>query len=109
MTQVFVKTEEKCISVSVKGHSGYADSGEDIICAALSSNIELVADIFDVFGVKYAFDADGSIPLVRIEVCFDGKNAAKKKEILSIVRGFTKFVTDLSESYPDNAQIITEV
>lgn len=36
VTAKIVKNSDKYISFSCKGHSGYADSGEDIVCSAIS-------------------------------------------------------------------------
>ena len=38
MTKVtFSSREDKLLSVDILGHAGYADEGEDIVCAAISS------------------------------------------------------------------------
>lgn len=34
------------------GHSGYADAGEDVVCAAVSSAVQLAVNILDAFGVR---------------------------------------------------------
>lgn len=50
MTKVtFSSREGKILSVDILGHAGYADEGEDIVCAAISSAVMLThALLFDV-------------------------------------------------------------
>lgn len=50
MTKVtFSSREDKLLSVDILGHAGYADEGEDIVCAAISSAVMLThALLFDV-------------------------------------------------------------
>ena len=50
MTNVtFSSREDKLLSVDILGHAGYADEGEDIVCAAISSAVMLThALLFDV-------------------------------------------------------------
>lgn len=50
MTQViFTKSHGFFTSVDLQGHAGFADEGEDIVCAAISSAVQLThALLFDV-------------------------------------------------------------
>ena len=44
MTAIIVeKANGKILSVEASGHTGYAESGEDIVCAALSAIIQTAA------------------------------------------------------------------
>ena len=56
MTTVTFHTEGSRISgFSVKGHSGYAPAGEDIVCAAVTSAVRLVeCTVNDVMGLRAA-------------------------------------------------------
>ena len=48
-TVTFLTEESRIIGFEVSGHSGYADAGEDIICAAITSAVRLVeATVNDV-------------------------------------------------------------
>lgn len=54
---VFVVKGEKFIGFTVKGHSGYAESGNDIICAGVSSALMLTVNtITDFFSVAADID-----------------------------------------------------
>ena len=40
----FYKSDGRCTGFSVSGHAGYADSGADIVCASVSSAVQLTAN-----------------------------------------------------------------
>ncbi len=49
----FQKKDSVIIGFSVKGHAEFADEGEDIVCASVSSAVQLVANaITDFFAIK---------------------------------------------------------
>lgn len=48
---VFAVKGEKFIGFTVKGHSGYAESGNDIICAGVSSALMLTVNTITDFSV----------------------------------------------------------
>ena len=57
MTTVSFHTEEggRIVSFEVKGHSGYAEAGSDIVCAAVTSAVRLVeCSLNDVLGLGAA-------------------------------------------------------
>ena len=64
MTKVtFSSREDKLLSVDILGHAGYADEGEDIVCAAISSAVMLThALLFDVqrISVDTLIEDDGA-------------------------------------------------
>lgn len=48
MTKVtFSSRGDKLLSVDILGHAGYADEGEDIVCAAISSAVMLTTVLLD--------------------------------------------------------------
>ena len=50
---------ERIVSFEVRGHSGYAQAGEDIVCAAVSSAVNLVnATVNEVLGLAAAVRID---------------------------------------------------
>ena len=51
-TVTFLTEESRIVGFEVSGHSGYADAGEDIVCAAITSAVRLVeATVNDVMGL----------------------------------------------------------
>lgn len=54
MTRVtfYLSHDQKITAVDILGHAGYADEGEDIVCAAISSTVQLThALLTDVRGI----------------------------------------------------------
>ena len=88
-------------SFTVKGHAGYADSGSDIVCAAVSSAAYMAANtITEILGVA----AEASVSDGRLEFGFSGSKPAA-----DIVKGLQLHLTELQEQYPGFIQITTEV
>ena len=46
----FYKKNGKFSGFRVSGHAGYADAGEDIVCAAVSSAVQLTVNLLSDFG-----------------------------------------------------------
>ena len=40
----FIRKNGSFCSVAISGHAGFADAGEDIVCASVSSAVQLVAN-----------------------------------------------------------------
>lgn len=52
----------------ISGHSGYAESGSDIICAAFSTMVNLVTRILDESGIEYDSFVDDKVPALSVNV-----------------------------------------
>lgn len=70
---VFLKEGESLVGFTVSGHAGYANEGEDIICAAVTSATELTANaITEVLGVSCDIAVkDDTVRLKLPKVCND--------------------------------------
>ncbi|MGN1223848.1 MAG: ribosomal-processing cysteine protease Prp [Ruminococcus sp.] len=45
ITATFLKRNQAFISVSVSGHAGFADAGQDVICASVSASVQMTANL----------------------------------------------------------------
>ena len=89
-------------SFTIDGHSGSAESGQDIVCAAVSSAAYMAVNtITEILGEDV--EADVSDGYMKIKLC-SGNQAAT-----DILRGLELHVSELSKDYPDFIKIITEV
>ena len=89
-------------SFTIEGHSGSAESGQDIVCAAVSSAAYMAVNtITEILGEDV--EADVSDGYMKIKLC-SGNQAAT-----DILRGLELHVSELSKDYPDFIKIITEV
>ena len=91
---------ENSVSFTVKGHSGFAEEGSDIVCAAVSSAaIMTVNTVTEILGEK------GD---VKVE---DGflQFKASGKAARDIIMGLKLHLEGLSAEYPDYVTVTTEV
>ena len=87
---------------TIDGHSGSAESGQDIVCAAVSSAAYMAVNtITEILGEDV--EADVSDGYMKIRLC-SGNQAAT-----DILRGLELHISELSKDYPDFIKIITEV
>lgn len=88
-------------SFTVKGHSGSAEKGQDIICAAVSSAAYMAANtVTEIFGIN----ARAKVRDGYMKFEFSGSEDAAK-----IIRGLKLHLEELSREYPDFIKISTEV
>ena len=86
----------------VSGHSGYSESGSDIVCAAVSAMVMLVCNtITEKFGENADVsvnDKNGSVALR-----FDKK---PNHSSLLVMEALKDELMILSQEYPDNLKVI---
>ncbi|MBQ7639059.1 MAG: ribosomal-processing cysteine protease Prp [Clostridia bacterium] len=85
----------------IMGHSGSAEAGEDIICAAVSSAAYMAANtVTEILGIE----ANAKVSDGYMKFEFSGSETAA-----NIVRGLRLHIEELSKQYPDFIKITTEV
>lgn len=95
-----VKIGESIVGFDVKGHSDHAASGEDIICASISSACYLVANtVIEIMGIN----ANVKIHDGYMQMIIPTALATQAQDIL---KGFRLHVTELAKDYPENIEII---
>lgn len=68
-TARFFTTGSRIDAVEVTGHAGYAEEGEDIVCAAVSANLDLTSCLLsDVMGLAIKTEVDEAEARIRIEL-----------------------------------------
>ena len=88
--------------ISVSGHSGYADEGGDIVCAYVSSAMELLMtillDALEAVAETKTVPGKAEAELVLADC---DKNRKIAKEIRAVTAGFAKQMRSFSEQYPE--------
>ena len=107
MTTVTFLTEEARITgFDAIGHSGYAQQGEDIVCAAVTSAVRLVeSTVNDVLGLCAAVKVsskDGSISF-RLP---GGLSPMAESTCQAVLTGLMVYLTQLHDEYPDNVEVM---
>ena len=105
-TVTFLTEDARIIGFDVQGHSGWGESGEDIVCAAITSAVRLVeATVNDVMGLCAAVkvrEADASISL-RLP---DGLANTAESTCQNLLTGLMVYLAQLHDEYPDNIEVM---
>ena len=95
---------DRLVGWTVKGHSGAAPRGSDIVCAAVSSAVYMAANtVTDICRCPAAIEqADGFLSLRLTDSAADGCQ--------TVLQGLSLHLAALGQQYPTNIQFrITEV
>ena len=100
----FFRENERITGFSVSGHSGYAESGADIVCAAISAVVTMVeATINDVCGAKAKVrvkEEDARITLTLPASC------EEEDTIQAVLAGMLLTLCSLRDDYPDYIEVL---
>ena len=107
-TVTFLTEESRIVGFEVSGHSGYADAGEDIVCAAVTSAIRLVeSTVNDVMGLCASVkvrEKDAKI-IFRLP---GGLSAPAESTCQNLLTGLMVYLTQLHDEYPENIEVMEE-
>ena len=109
MTTVTFRMEgDRIIGFDSKGHSGYAEAGADIVCAAITSAVRPVdATVNDVLGLAASVkvrEKDASISL-RLP---GGLSPTAESTCQALLTGLMVYLTELHDEYPDNIEVLED-
>ena len=89
---------------TVSGHSGYAEAGQDIVCAAISAVVAMVeATVNDVCGAKAKVrvkEDDARITLTLPTSCDE------EESVQAVLAGMLLYLCSLREDYPDYIEVL---
>ena len=107
MTTVNFLTEGARITgFHVSGHSGYAEAGSDIVCAAITSAVRLTeATVNDVLGLAASVkvrDDTGSISF-RVP---GGLSERDEHAVQGLLSGLMLYFSQLHDEYPENIEVL---
>ena len=89
---------------SVSGHSGYAEAGQDIVCAAISAVVGMAeATINDVCGAKAKVrvkEEDARISLTLPTSCDE------EESVQAVLAGLLLYLCNLRDEYPDHIEVL---
>ncbi|MCH5252157.1 MAG: ribosomal-processing cysteine protease Prp [Lachnospiraceae bacterium] len=96
MIQVIVKMKEETITgFHIEGHSGYAKSGSDIICSAISAlAINCVNSIEELTQDKFSVDSDEQRGMIDFQL-----TGAISKESQLLLKSLILGVKEISKTY----------
>ena len=105
MTRCEFFTEgDRITGFSISGHSGYAEAGQDIVCAAISAVVTMAeATINDVCGAKAKVrvkDEQARITLTLPVSCDE------EETVQAVLAGMMLTLCSMRDDYPDNIEVL---
>ncbi len=107
MTTITFFTEGSRITgFDTVGHSGYAEAGADIVCAAVTSAIRVTeCTLNDVMGLSASVHVDEK--KVRISLRLPGGLSVQAENTCqALMTGLMVYFAQLQEEYPDNIEVM---
>ena len=96
--------DDRITGFSVSGHSGYAEAGSDIVCAAISAAVTMAeATINDVCGAKAKVrvkEEDARITLTLPSSCDE------EDTVQAVLSGLLVTLLSFKEQYPDYIEVL---
>ena len=106
ITASFRMTGDRIDGFTVKGHSGYADEGHDIVCAAVTSAVRLTeCAVNDVLGLEASVkvrEKDASITLKLP----NGLGQTNESTCQTLLAALMVHFVQLAEEYPDHISVL---
>ena len=105
-TVTFYSEGSRLTGLEMKGHSGYAPQGEDIVCAALTSAVRLIeCAVNDVLGLEAPVkvrDKDAYLSL-KLPGALGQTNESTCQTLLAALM---VHCVQLAEEYPENISVM---
>ncbi|MBQ8895764.1 MAG: ribosomal-processing cysteine protease Prp [Clostridia bacterium] len=100
ITASFIKSNGKFCNFRIHGHSGYAEEGSDIVCAAVSAMAMLtVNNITESFGVPAKVVTDEEGPVIDFKLVDIDERAC------ALIAGLWRELAALANDYPKNIRV----
>lgn len=107
-TITFHSTDSRLDGFVVEGHSGYAEEGSDIVCAAVSAAVGLVeCTVNDVLGLE----ASVKIRPQDARIAFrlpGGLSEVNEQTCQNLLTGLMVYLEGVSEEYPENLAVLLD-
>ena len=100
----FFTEDDRITGFTISGHSGYAEAGQDIICAAISAVVTMAeATINDVCGAKAKVrvkEDDARITLTLPASCDE------EETVQAVLAGMMVTLMGMRDDYPDYIEVL---
>ena len=107
MTSVtFFRQDDRLVGFRASGHTGYAEQGSDIVCAAVSALCQTaILGLRRVAGVPVEESVDEEKALLEW-IMQDRFSPAQEHDAQILLRTLEEGVTDIKQQYPDFLRVI---
>jgi uncharacterized protein YsxB (DUF464 family) len=97
----FYRSQGRFSGFSCRGHSGYADAGEDIVCAAITSAIRLAeCTINDVLKAQAQVDVKEKTAEILLQLPAGNPGGD------AVMQGLYLYLTELSKENPNHLSVL---
>ena len=100
----FFRENERITGFTVSGHSGYAEEGSDIVCAAISAVVTMAeTTINDVCGAKAKVrvkNEDARVTLMLPTSCDE------EESVQAVLAGMMLTLCSMRDDYPDYIEVL---
>ena len=105
MTRCEFFTEgDRITGFSISGHSGYAEAGSDIVCAAISAVVTMAeATINDVCGAKAKVRVGEDEARITLKL---PKSCDEEESVQAVLAGMMVTLINLQEDYSDFIEVL---
>ena len=103
----FFSENGRVTGFSVSGHSGYAEAGSDIVCAAVSAAVAMAeCTINDVCGAKAKVRVKNDQARITLTL---PTSCDEEESVQAVLSGLMLYLCSLRDDYPDFIEVIMEV
>ena len=105
-TVTFHMEGNRIIGFDARGHSGQADAGEDLVCAAVTSTVRLAECVInDVMGLCASVKVNEKAALISLRL--PGSLGPTAEETCqNLLTGMMVYLSELHSEYPDNIEVM---
>ena len=96
--------DDRITGFSVCGHSGYAEAGSDIVCAAVSAVVSMAeATINDVCGAKAKVRVKSDTARITLTL---PASCDEEDSVQAVLAGMMLYLCSLRDEYPDYIEVL---
>ena len=100
----FFRSGARITGFSVSGHSGYAEAGKDIVCAAISAVVGMAeATINDVCGAKAKVRVKSDTARITLTL---PASCDEEESVQAVLAGMLLTLCSLRDDYPDYIEVL---
>ena len=97
---------DRVVGFTAQGHSGYAETGSDIVCAAVTSAIRMTeCAVNDVLGLEASVKVREDSVSLRLP---GGLSQSNESTCQTLLTALMLYLTELHEEYPQHILVVEE-
>ena len=105
-TATFFSEGSRVVGFEIKGHTGHAPAGEDIVCAAVTSAVRLVeCAVNDVLGLEAPVKVREKDAFLSLKLP-NGLGQTNESTCQTLLAALMVHFVQLAEEYPENISVM---